>query len=103
MVLVGTVTELAQQVLGAGYHVRLRANGRESPFIDELRQLKGVLEVEYEDPDQYTLVAAQDLRAEAARAVIQAGGKLLSLDIESLSLDDIYNTYFKEVKHGPRS
>lgn len=101
MVLEGAVNELAQEVLGAGYHVQLRANGTEASFLGELRNLSGVVEVNFEAPDHYVLVATQDLRAEAARTIINAGGELTSLDIESLSLDDIYNAYFKEVNHGP--
>jgi len=103
MVLEGTVTQLAQKVLGGGYHVRLRANGSNISYEKELRKLVGVVEVNFKSPDLYTLVASRDLRSEAASAIVNAGGKLTSLDIENLSLDDIYNTYFEEVNHGPRS
>ena len=102
MVLEGTVTELAQKVLGGGFHVRLRANGSKKTYEEELHKLPGVVEVNFRSPDIYTLVATRDLRSEAASTVIHAGGKLTSLDIENLSLDDIYNAYFEEVNHGPR-
>jgi len=102
MVLNGTVTELAQKVLGGGYHVRLRANGAKKSYQEELHKLPGVVEVNFKSPDIYTLVATSDLRSEAASAVVHAGGKLTALDIENLSLDDIYNAYFEEVTHGPR-
>ena len=101
MVLEGTVPELGRQVLGAGYHIHLRANGNAGPYLDALRALPDIIDVQYEAPDRYTLVAARDLRADAARAVVTAGGDLTALSIESLSLDDIYNAYFKEVNHGP--
>lgn len=102
MVLNGTVTQLAQKVLGGGYHVRLRANGTKKTYEDELSKLPGVVEVNFKSPDIYTLVATKDLRSEAASTIVHAGGKLTSLDIEELSLDDIYNSYFEEVNHGPR-
>jgi ABC-2 type transport system ATP-binding protein len=102
MVLEGTVTALAQKVLGAGYHVRLRANGTKTTYVEQLRKLSGVVDVNFREPDLYTLVATKDLRSEAARVIVNAGGKLTSLDIEDLSLDDIYNSYFEEVNHGPR-
>ena len=102
MVLEGTVTELAKKVLGGGYHVRLHANGTKKSYEEELRKLPGVVEVNFKAPDIYTLVATRDLRSEAASVIVHAGGKLTSLDIENLSLDDIYNAYFEEVNHGPR-
>jgi len=102
MVLNGTVTDLAQKVLGGGYHVRLRANGSKNNYTETLRKLSGVVEVNFKAPDIYTLVATKDLRSDAASTVVNAGGKLTSLDIEDLSLDDIYNSYFEEVNHGPR-
>lgn len=102
MVLEGTVTELAQKILGGGYHVRLRSNGSETTCLKELRNLDGVVDVNFTAPDLYTMVATKDLRAEAAKAIVNSGGQLTSLDIENLSLDDIYNAYFEEVKHGPR-
>jgi len=103
MVLNGSVTQLAQKVLGGGYHVRLRANGLKDNYSELLRKLSGVVEVNFKAPDIYTLVATKDLRSDAANTVIKAGGKLTSLDIEDLSLDDIYNSYFEEVNHGPRN
>jgi ABC-2 type transport system ATP-binding protein len=102
MVLEGTVTELAKKVLGGGYHVRLHANGTKTSYTEVLRKLSGVVEVNFKEPDIYSLVASRDLRSDAASAIVNAGGKLYSLDIENLSLDDIYNAYFEEVHHGPR-
>ena len=49
------------------------------------------------------MAASGDLRAEAAEAVMAAGGRLLKLDIEEPSLDDIYTRYFEEVSHGVAS
>lgn len=103
MVLEGTVTQLAQKVLGGCYHVLLHANGTETTYLEELQNLPGVVEVNFSAPDQYTIIATRDLRAEAAQAIVRAGGQLTFLGIDKFSLDDIYNTYFKEVNHGPRS
>jgi len=41
--------------------------------------------------------ASTDLRAEAAAAVVSAQGRLLTLDMEAPSLDEIYASYFQEV------
>lgn len=100
MVLEGTVADLARQVLGGAYRVHLEAEG-DGGFEEVLGRLPGVLEVKRPAPNVYELEAANDLRAEAAKAVVEAGGRLLSLNVEALSLDEIYTSYFRqEVEHG---
>jgi ABC-2 type transport system ATP-binding protein len=99
MVLKGKVNELAQQVLGGSYRVRLQAEGSGQTLENALRHLPGVTEIRHSDSTAYELEARHDVRTEAARAIIDAGGKLLSLDFEEPSLDEIYTQYFKEVEH----
>jgi len=116
MVLEGTVEALARQVLGGAYRIRIRADGptaspAQEPWetsrnggnalIDSLRKLDGVVDVRRVAPQIYELEAKADLRPEAARAVVGAGGELLSLDIEAPGLDEIYTHYFdqEEVAH----
>lgn len=99
MVLEGTVKELAQRVLGGAYRIHVEADG--PPALEErLRNLSGVISLQRSDTHIYELEAKSDLRTEAARAVIEAGGKLLALDFEEPSLDEIYTRYFQEVEHG---
>lgn len=103
MVLEGTVPELARQVLGGAYRVFLEAEGQPEAIGQALRSLAGVVEVLHRDGQVYQVEAESDLRAEAAAAVIAAGGRLLKLDVETQSLDDIYARYFQEVEHGEAS
>jgi len=98
MVLEGTVNELAQRVLGSAYRIRLQAEGPAPALMEALQQLPGVVRVQHDD-NRYEVAATSDLRAEAARAVLAAGGRLLMLDVEAPSLDDIYTRYFEEVEH----
>jgi ABC-2 type transport system ATP-binding protein len=98
MVLEGTVKELAQQVLGGAYRIRLEADG--AALEEALQSLPGVVNVNHPDANTYELEASSDLRTEAARAVIEAGGRLLALDVEEPSLDEVYTRYFQEVEHG---
>lgn len=100
MVLEGTVKELAQQVLGGAYRIRLETEEAVPGLEETLRKLPGVVNVYRHDTNAYELEATKDLRPEAARAVIEAGGKLLTLDIEEPSLDEVYTQYFQEVEHG---
>lgn len=99
MVLEGKIKELAQQVLEGAYHVHLEAEGPTQTLEEALRRLPGVVNVNHSDTNSYELEARRDLRTEAAREVIEAGGRLLSLDFEEPSLDEIYTRYFQEVEH----
>lgn len=100
MVLEGTVPELARKVLGGAYRVRVQAKGDGDAIERALRDVKGVAAVKRESGDWYEVEAARDLRPEVARAVVQAGGQLYSLDVEEPNLDEIYTRYFQEVEHG---
>jgi len=100
MVLEGTVKELAKQVLGGAYRIRLEADGADG-LEDTLQGLTGVVSVRRPETNTYELEATNDLRAEAAKAVVEAGGKLLALNIEVPSLDEVYARYFQqEVTHA---
>jgi len=99
MVLEGTVGDLARRVLGGAYRIRLEANGGTGQLEDAFRRLTGVVAVK-RDGRRYELEAQSDVRAEAAQAVVEAGGKLLALDIGTPGLDEIYTRYFQqEVAH----
>lgn len=100
MVLEGTVKELAQRVLGGAYRIHLEANGV-ARLEETFNHLAGVVNVRHAGTDAYELETKNDLRAEAARAVVEAGGKLLSLNVEMPNLDEIYTRYFqKEGDHA---
>ena len=100
MVLEGTVSELAQRVLGSAYRIQLQAEGPQSALKEALQRLPGVASVTSNGDNHYQVAASSDLRAEAAKAVVTAGGRLLMLDVKAPSLDDIYAHYFQEVEHG---
>jgi ABC-2 type transport system ATP-binding protein len=100
MVLEGAVPDLAAQVLGGAYRVQLEA---EAPgaLEETLQRLPGVTRVRRADGLTYQLEAQSDVRAETAQAVVSNGGRLLSLNMELPSLDEIYTRYFQqEVQHG---
>jgi ABC-2 type transport system ATP-binding protein len=100
MVLEGTVKELAQRVLAGAHRVRLEAEGTGERLEASLRRVPGTVSVKRSDSRIYELEASRDVRTEAALAVAAAGGKLLSLNFEEPSLDEIYTRYFQEVEHG---
>ncbi|MDR5695945.1 MAG: ABC transporter ATP-binding protein [Armatimonadota bacterium] len=97
MVLEGTVEELSRRVLDVAYRIRLEAAG--DGLEEALSQVPDVVKVTREHPHLYLLDARSDCRDEVARQVVAGGGKLLSLTLEQLSLDEVYNRYFQEVRH----
>ena len=118
MELVGAVPELAQQVLGGGYRIHVQAQGtgasgsgkgvaggaistgHTGELLGALQRVPGVQDVQRTGDDRFLIVGKGDLRAEAAAAVVNAGGRLYGLDVEAPSLDEIYSRYFREVSHG---
>lgn len=99
MMLEGSVRELAQHVLGGGYRVLVGARGPADALEQALAALPHALTVEHNQNGTYVVAADEDIRTQAARAVIQAGGELVSLSMEEPNLDDVYATYFREVEH----
>ncbi len=98
MVLMGTVPELGQKVLGGAYRVYLEAEGSQELILQSLEQIQGAVAARSLDTNVYEVEARHDLRAEAAAAVVNSGARLLKLEVETQSLDDIYAHYFKEVE-----
>ncbi|MFN3371981.1 MAG: AAA family ATPase, partial [Chloroflexus sp.] len=94
MVLEGTVGELAQRVLGGAYRIHVEAEGGDA-VAAALRALPDVVKVSA-NGSQYNVEARADLRAEIARKVIEAGGKLLGLSVDTPSLDEVYARYFQK-------
>jgi ABC-2 type transport system ATP-binding protein len=96
--LIGTVPELARQVLGGGYHVEVEADG--VGLSDKLKAVPGVRSVETVGPGRFRMLTEGDVRPQAAAAVVQAGGALRRLSVEEPSLDAIYNRYFQNLQQG---
>ena len=82
MELEGTVAELAGEVLGGSYHIKLEANGQR-PSLSLAEALRRTASWRSRTDGDSTDRAGDDrtdLRAEAAKPVVQAGGRLLALD-----------------------
>ncbi|MEX2035939.1 MAG: ABC transporter ATP-binding protein [Xanthobacteraceae bacterium] len=91
--LIGSVPELARQVLGGGYHVDVEADGE--GLAQKLEAVPGVKAVESLGPGRFRLLSEDDVQPPAAAAVVHAGGQLRRLSVEEPSLDAIYNRYFQ--------
>jgi len=95
IVLMGTVAELARQVLGAGFVVEVEADAP-TDLVARFGAVPGVISVTRAGLDRYRLTADRDVRPEAARAVVAANGALRRLSVDDPSLDAIYARFFKK-------
>jgi ABC-2 type transport system ATP-binding protein len=96
--LMGSVVELANQVLGAGHPILVEATGADIPGL--LRGIEGVQQVvEAGTPGNekaaWRVVADRDVRAAAAQRIVAAGGSLTRLAELQPSLEEVYTHYFQ--------
>jgi ABC-2 type transport system ATP-binding protein len=91
--LMGSVSELGRQVLGAGYVVNIEAEG--AGLAERLASIPGVGGVEQTGIGKLRLHADRDVRHEAAAEVVAAHGRLKYLGVEEPSLEAIYTHYFE--------
>jgi ABC-2 type transport system ATP-binding protein len=96
ILVMGTVPELARQVLGAGFVVDVEAAAAPGKdLVSRLSAIAGVLSVQQTAEGIYRLTADHDVRAEAARVVVAADGALTRLSVDDPSLDSIYTRFFE--------
>jgi ABC-2 type transport system ATP-binding protein len=96
ILIMGTVPELAREVLGAGFVVDVEASGVPGKDLAaRLAAIPGVKTVQQTDDIHYRMTADHDVRPEAARAVVAADGALTRLSVAEPSLDAIYTRFFE--------
>ena len=92
----GTIPELARQVLDAGFVVEVEAAAAPGKELTaRLGAIPGVTRVQQTGELTYRLTADRDVRADAARAVVAADGALTRLSVDDPSLDAIYVRFFE--------
>jgi len=96
--LMGTVVELANQVLGAGHPLLVEASGVD--VASTLKGIEGVQQVVGAGQGAWRVVADRDVRAAAAQRIVAAGGSLTRLAELQPSLEEVYTRYFQEQRHA---
>ncbi|MGD9879822.1 MAG: ABC transporter ATP-binding protein [Reyranella sp.] len=96
--LIGTVVELANQVLGAGHPILVEASGTDVPAA--LGGVAGVQKVTQERAATWRVIADRDVRAAVAQRIVTAGGSLLRLDDLQPSLEEVYTSYFEQARNA---
>lgn len=95
--LIGKVGELTADVLGGTHVVEVEARGadlaavlKDAPHVSSVTPLKA---------GRWRVDADDDIRADIARRVVQAGGELSEMTIRQSSLDEVYVRFFEGDKH----
>jgi ABC-2 type transport system ATP-binding protein len=98
--LMGSVSELGREVLGAGYVVDIEADG--AGLAERLALIPGVSGVEQTGIGKLRLHADRDVRPEAAAEVVAMHGRLKYLGVREASLEAIYTHYFETKAETPK-
>ena len=96
--LMGTVVELANQVLGAGHPLMVEAQGTD--IAGALRGVEGVQQVVADGDGAWRVTADRDVRAAVAQRIVSSGGALTRLADLQPSLEEVYTRYFQEARHA---
>jgi ABC-2 type transport system ATP-binding protein len=93
--LMGTVVELANQVLGAGHPILVEASGIDVPVA--IAGIPGVQRVlpAGDGDGAWRVVADRDVRATVAERIVSGGGALTRLAELQPSLEEVYTRYFQ--------
>ena len=94
----GTVVELANQVLGAGHPLLVEASGVD--VAGALRGVEGVQTVVSDGAGAWRVIADRDVRAAVAQRIVSSGGSLTRLADLQPSLEEVYTRYFQEQRHA---
>ena len=93
----GSVTDLAQRVLGGGHVIDVEVRG--AGIRDRLAGMPGVVRVQVLGPELYRVDCERDLRPEIAR-LLAPSCELTGIRFAEPSLNEVYTRYFDELRHA---
>jgi ABC-2 type transport system ATP-binding protein len=80
---------------GKRFIIEIQLSEISEDIIGRIKQLKGVVNVE-RSGDLLLVTCTEDLRPKMAKAVVDAEGSLIGMNVQSRDLEDIYLKYFTE-------
>ncbi|MBA7697475.1 Vitamin B12 import ATP-binding protein BtuD [subsurface metagenome] len=96
MVVEGLLDQLGRETFGGSqFRVEVQLIEITSVVIDCIKQVDGVVGVE-RSGDLLLINCLKDLRPQIAKAIVDSGGSLVEMKIQSYALEDIYMKYFAE-------
>ena len=92
----GSLDQMEREVPGGGrFRIEIKLVEITSALIDCIKRIKGVASVERRE-DSLLVSCSEDLRAQIAKAIVEANGLLVEMKIQSFTLEDIYMKHLKE-------
>ena len=96
MVIEGLLDELGREAFGGGqFRIEVQLTEITSDIIDRLKQVDGVVGVN-RSGDLLLVNCTKDLGPQIAKTIVDGGGSLVEMKVQSHALEDIYLEYFKE-------
>jgi ABC-2 type transport system ATP-binding protein len=96
MVVEGLLEQLGREAFGGGhFSIEVQLTEITSGIIDSLKKIKGVVNVK-RSGDLLQVGCQKDLRPQIAKSIVDSGGSLVEMKIQSYALEDIYMKYFTE-------
>ena len=96
MVVEGLIDELGKKAMGGGrFMIEVQIGEITQKLTESIRRIKGVVSVERSDG--LLLISCQeDVRPKIAKTIVDNGGLLTHMKIQSYALEDIYMKYSRE-------
>ena len=92
----GLLDQMGREALGGGrFRIEIKLTEITSALIDCIKRIKGVVSVE-RSGDLLLISCSEDLRAQIAKAIVEADGLLVEMKIQSYTLEDIYMKHLRE-------
>jgi ABC-2 type transport system ATP-binding protein len=91
----GLLEELSREAMGGGqFRIEVKLTEITETIIDAIKRISGVLSVE-RLKDGLSISSSEDLRPQIAKAIVNSGGLMVEMKIQSYALEDIYLKYFR--------
>jgi len=96
LVVAGLLDELSKEAMGSSqFSIEVKLTEITQAVIEAIKRISGVLSIE-RSKDKLSVSCSEDLRPQVARAIVDAGGLMIEMKIQSYALEDIYLKYFRE-------
>ena len=96
LVVAGLLDELSKEAMGSSqFSIEVKLTEITQAVIEAIKRISGVLSIE-RLKDKLSVSCSEDLRPQVARAIVDAGGLMVEMKIQSYALEDIYLKYFRE-------